>query len=287
MGDFVVGDKIKGKDNNYDVTNKDMTLAEVTKTYDDGEMDIYIINHANEREEGSTYSVDNNADKFELVEENDLSYNFKLTSELEDEWERLVKNGMVAIHPDLGDDVEKWFQGQSTVNFIDEDSLDAWRYALADFKTIDKYIKNEEENEMKNEVLELWFKRKGNDIEKKYDELESKYIDEKHSVVKSYEDMIEDFERQLEDLYKYDNASEQFVLKENNGCNVFKYVLDEDKLVEEAEQFYKEDKKKEMQEVLKDYNEIKALLSMSEDLEYQQSILIEYKIIDKKTKRMI
>lgn len=147
--------------------------------------------------------------------------------------------------------------------------------------------KNEEENEMRNEVLELWFKRKGNDIEKKYDELESKYIDEKYSIIKSYEDMIEDFERQLEDLYKYDNANEQFALKENNTCNVFKYVINEDKLVEEAEQFYKEDKKKEMQEVLKEYNEIKALLSMSEDLEYQQSILIEYGIIDKKTKRMI
>jgi len=201
-------------------------------------------------------------------------------------------------HVDLGDDVEKWFQGQSTVNFIDEDCLDSFRYALGDFKTIDKYMKNEEENKMsdvmkiyedkkENKVLKLWFERKQDDIEKKYDDLESKYIDEKYSIVKSYEEMVETFEKELEELYKYNNANEQFVLKENNTCNVFKYILDEEKLVEEAEQFYKEDKKKEMQDVLNEYNEINALLSMSEDLEYQQSVLIEYGIIDKKTKRMI
>ena len=264
MGDFVVGDKIKGVNDSYGVTNRLMELAEVLEIFDDGDMNIKIIRHMDKDEEGSTYIVHNDTKYFQLVE-GALSFNFAIDDE----------------------ELKKWFEAPMTFINTDEDSLDAWRYALADIKTIDEYLKNEEENEMKNEVLELWFKRKGNDIEKKYDELEIKYIDEKYSVVKSYEDMIEDFERQLEDLYKYNNANEQFVLKENNSCNVFKYVLDEDKLVEEAEQFYKEDKKKEMQEVLKEYNEIKALLSMSEDLEYQQSVLIEYGIIDKKTKRMI
>lgn len=198
-----------------------------------------------------------------IQEPTSLSFSFKLKDE---DWEEICST--IGIKP--------------VVSYIDA-AADAVKYGIWDVKD----MKKEEENEMRNEVLELWFKRKGNDIEKKYDELESKYINEKYSVVESYEALIEKIEKELEDLYKYDNASEQFILKENNGCNVFKYVLDEDKLVEEAEQFYKEDKKKEMQEVLKEYNEIKALLSMSEDLEYQQSILIEYKIIDKKTKRMI
>lgn len=226
----------------------------------------------------------------DFIEPSSLSFSFKVTDE---DWKKICSeldnvehcnfckyhNNCHGISCYGGEPIEPPCAYQTVTEYIDNK------------KFYEMYIKgmwkNEEENEMRNEVLELWFRRKGNDIEKKYDELESKYIDEKYSVVKSYEDMIEDFERQLEDLYKYDNANEQFVLKENNGCNVFKYVLDEDKLVEEAEQFYKEDKNKEMQDVLNEYNEIDALLSMSEDLEYQQSILIEYGIIDKKTKRMI
>ena len=35
------------------------------------------------------------------------------------------------------------------------------------------------------------------------------------------------------------------------------------------------------------HEDINALLSMSDDLEYQQSVLIEYGIIDKKTKRVV
>lgn len=226
----------------------------------------------------------------DFIEPTSLSFSFKVDDE---DWEEICSKLDDVEHCDFckyhndchgvscygGEPIEPPCAYQTAREYVDNEIF----YEMY----IKGIWKNEEENGMRNEVLELWFKRKGNDIEKKYDELKSKYIDEKYSIVKSYEDMIEDFERQLEDLYKYDNASEQFILKENNSCNVFKYVLDEYKLVEEAEQFYKEDKKKEMQEVLKEYNEIDALLSMSEDLEYQQSILIEYKIIDKKTKRMI
>lgn len=71
----------------------------------------------------------------------------------------------------------------------------------------DKYIKgiweNEEENKMRNEVLELWYKRKKENIYKKYKDLEDKYVEEHYEIVKQYNELIETFEKNLEDfLYK-------------------------------------------------------------------------------------
>lgn len=198
-------------------------------------------------------------------------------------------DGFEENSPDLGDDVEKWFQRQSTVSFIDEDCLDAFRYAIGDFKTIDKYIKNEEEKDM-NKVLKLWHDRNVEKIELKYNDLVNEYIEKHSEIVNKYKELIEKFEEDLETLYDEENEnkeSESSILKENNTCNVYKYVVNEDKLRNEAHDLYRVDRFKELEEQDNKRNEVDALLSMSEDLEYQQSVLIEYGIIDKKTKRMI
>lgn len=146
---------------------------------------------------------------------------------------------------------------------------------------------NKEENEMRNEVLELWYSRNKENISKKYKEFKDKYFEERYSIIKEYNKLIEDFESNLEYLYNNSMSDLQPVLKENNSCNVFKYVVDKDKITDEAEEVYKEDEIKEYSTLNNIYKEICALLSMSSDLEYQQSVLIEYGIIDKKTKRMI
>ena len=67
MDRFTVGDKIKGKDNDYDVTNEDMILAEVIGV-DDDRMDIEVINHKDAGWVGDHLDVKNSLDKFELVD---------------------------------------------------------------------------------------------------------------------------------------------------------------------------------------------------------------------------
>lgn len=165
-------------------------------------------------------------------------------------------------------------------NTISDDFIDAIRYGI--WKN-----ENKEENEMKNEVLELWYSRNKENISKKYKEFKDKYFEERYSIIQEYNKLIEDFESNLEYLYNNSMSDLQPVLKENNSCNVFKYVVDKDKITDEAEEVYKEDEIKEYSNLNDTYKEIYALLSMSSDLEYQQSVLIEYGIIDKKTKRMI
>ena len=152
------------------------------------------------------------------------------------------------------------------------------------------YMKNKEENDMKNEVLELWYSREINKIDEKYEELVNEYVEKHYDIKKAYDELIKRFEEDLEVLYKQEkenNESENTLLKENNTCNVFKYVIDVDRLKYEALEIYRDKKDEEIGKILDTKKEINALLSMSNDLEYQQSILIEYGIIDKKTKRMI
>lgn len=83
-----------------------------------------------------------------------------------------------------------------------------------------------------------------------------------------------------------DKATEQFVLKENTPNNVIKYCLDLDKLKEEFEVEYLIKRNEELGEIEKVKEEVEAQLSLSNDLEYQQEVLIRYGIIDKKTKKI-
>lgn len=200
------------------------------------------------------------------------------------------------------------------INLIDDgvdairycDGVDAIRYCVEDIKNfkqceiyepyepyeihVEEIWENEEENEMRNEVLELWYSRKINEIDKKYETLVKAYVEKRYDVKKEYDELIKRFEEDLEVLYKQEkenNESENTILKENSTCNVFKYVIDEDRLKYEALEIYRDKKEEEIGKIFDTKKEVNALLSMSLDLEYQQSVLIEYGIIDKKTKRMI
>lgn len=157
----------------------------------------------------------------------------------------------------------------------------------------DKYVsgiwENEEEKDM-NKVVDLWYNRKKENIYKKYKDLEDKYVKEHYEIVKQYNELIKDFEKNLEDFcteYSDITVNDDFVICKNADCNVYKYVIDESVIRNDAKITYKEDKNKEYKELQLKYEDLNALLSMSDDLEYQQSILIEYGIINKKTKRMI
>lgn len=160
---------------------------------------------------------------------------------------------------------------------------------IEDDNKLQKYIQGlweiEEEKDM-NKVLNLWYERKRNKIIDKYDEMEYEFYNNKYSVVASFKELIEKFNNDLEDLYKLDKATEQFVLKENTPNNVIKYCLDEEKLNEEFKKEYLSKRDEEFNDLRDIKDEVEAQLSLSDDLEYQQEVLIRYGIIDKKTKKI-
>lgn len=181
--------------------------------------------------------------------------------------------------------IDEWFEGKSEEE-LKNDSLDTFIYALSDIKTIDKYMKNEEENEMRNEVLELWYEKKRNKIIDKYDKLEKEFNKKQYSVVESFNELVEKFNNDLEDLYRLDKVSEQFVLEENAPSNVYKYRIDYDKLRDEFVEKYITERNKELAKIEEKYREVKAQLSLSDNLDYQIDILNRYGILTKKDKKI-
>lgn len=152
----------------------------------------------------------------------------------------------------------------------------------------DKYVlgiwEKEEEKEM-NKVLTLWYERKRKDIENKYDDLREKF-NEQYGSISSFNELIDKFNKDLEDIYNFDKATEQFVLINNAPCNVIKYKVDVDKIDKEFNEIYCEQIKNAYKEIDDIREEVEAQLSLSDDLEYQQEVLIRYGIIDKKTKKI-
>lgn len=144
----------------------------------------------------------------------------------------------------------------------------------------------EEEKEM-NKVLNLWFERKQEKIIKKYAEMEQDFINNHYSVVKSYNELVEQFEKDLDDLYKFDKVNEQFVLEEISDKNTIKYDIDFDKLSCEFTDKHIKEKQGELKELAKIREEVEAQLSLSNELKYQQEVLIQYNIINKKTKKIV
>lgn len=228
----------------------------------------------------------------DFIEPSSLSFSFKVADE---DWEEICSKldnvehcNFCKYHNDChgmscygGEPIEPPCAYQTAKEYVDNVKF---------YETYIKGIWEKEEEKDMNKVLNLWNNRKVEEIELKYNDLINEYIEKHYETTKKYKDLIEKFEKDLETLYKEETEnkeSESSILKENSTCNVYKYVVYEEKLRNEAHEKYREDRFKELDEQADKCNEIDALLSMSEDLEYQQSVLIEYGIIDKKTKRMI
>ena len=183
-----------------------------------------------------------------------------------------------------GEPIEPPCAYQTAKDYIDNEEL--YRRYIDYYSDL---IKNKEEKDM-NKVLDLWYRRNKERIYKKYKELEDTYVKEHYEIVKQYNELIEDFEKDLEEFctkYSDIKVNDDFVICANADCNVYKYVIDKGVIRHDAEMTYNEDKSKEYKELEMKHEDINALLSMSDDLEYQQSVLIEYGIIDKKTKRVV
>ena len=154
-------------------------------------------------------------------------------------------------------------------------------------KELEKLEKKMEEKEMKNDVLELWYTRQLGKIYKEYDEKEIEFNESIELVVK-YNDIVNRFENELKELYESEeNVENKYIRDALNGGSMYKYKINHDKLRDEFLDKYISERNDKVNELDDKYKEIKAILSLSNDADYQLDVLKTYGIIDKKTKKMV
>lgn len=141
-------------------------------------------------------------------------------------------------------------------------------------------FKNKEEKEM-NKVLELYYERRINKLGEFYKELkEQKYND--LEVVKEFNNVVEEYNNKMQELMgKYKDEENNMSLIHKTGYNEYPYVLSCDvknEIYTSLTKRYDEDKKA----LLEEKETIAAVLSLSEDKDYQVEVLKNYGILDKK-----
>ena len=143
-----------------------------------------------------------------------------------------------------------------------------------------------EEKEMKNEVLELWYKRENAKLKSEFKSEIEKYVNE-HPVVVRYKEIInaytDSMSTLLEEYADFDIVSHiSYSVLDDVDLRDIEKKLQDMYLKNNATEHEK------MLSKLQDtYETIKAMLSLSDDLEYQLDVLSKYKVIDKKTKKMV
>ena len=200
----------------------------------------------------------------DLMIPSDLSFEFKIKDE---DWKELCSSIGVEKIP-------------AYIDGLNDDSFDAMVYGIC------SYDNEKERKYMKNEVLELWYKRKKYNIIKKYDEMEKEFVKNRYDIVESFNTLVEEFNTSLDDLYNLDKATEQFVLIENAPNNVAKYKIDYDKLSDEFAREFNSKRNEELDKIKFKYEEVKAQLSLSDNLDYQLDVLSKYGILTKKDRKI-
>ncbi len=101
--DFKVGDKIKGVNDNYAITNENMLMGEVIKVSSDG-MLIKILKHTNSAYENAEYGAKNSKKYFALVNEEKTFFK-RLPNDYTGTLE--IENGYIVENKEILDKVEK------------------------------------------------------------------------------------------------------------------------------------------------------------------------------------
>lgn len=140
--------------------------------------------------------------------------------------------------------------------------------------------KNKEDKEM-NKVLELYYERRINKLGEFYKELKEQKYNELE-VVKEFNKVVEEYNNKMQELMgKYREEDENMSLVHKTGYNEYPYVLShavKDGIIQSLGKSYEEDKKA----LLEEKETIAAILSLSEDKDYQVEVLKNYGILDKK-----
>ena len=136
------------------------------------------------------------------------------------------------------------------------------------------------EIEMKNEVLELYDKRKKKEIEEQFERM----VDEEYDnlpEVKRYNELINEFSANLAQLADEYNKGDNKTFVKTAYVNSFEYELNF-YLRTQIYDKYVGEKTKAMEEHTKFVEEVRAVLSLSNSEEYQVKVLTEYGILNKK-----
>ena len=167
-------------------------------------------------------------------------------------------------------------------NEFNEVSLE-FNGSMSNGKTIRNWInslKNKEEKEM-NKVLELYYERRINKLGEFYKELKEQKYNELE-VVKEFNNVVEEYNNKMQELMgKYKDEENNMSLIHKTGYNEYPYVLSCDvknEIYTSLTKRYEEDKKA----LLEEKETIAAVLSLSEDKDYQVEVLKNYGILDKK-----
>lgn len=155
--------------------------------------------------------------------------------------------------------------------------------SMSNGKTIRNWInslKNKEEKEM-NKVLELYYERRIKKLGEFYKELKEQKYNELE-VVKEFNNVVEEYNNKMQELMgKYKDEENNMSLIHKTGYNEYPYVLSCDvknEIYTSLTKRYDEDKKA----LLEEKETIAAVLSLSEDKDYQVEVLKNYGILDKK-----
>ena len=155
--------------------------------------------------------------------------------------------------------------------------------SMSNGKTIVNWInlfKNKEDKGM-NKVLELYYERRINKLGEFYKELKEQKYNELE-VVKEFNNVVEEYNNKMQELMgKYRDEENDMSLIHKTGYNEYPYVLShavKDDIIKSLGKRYEEDKKA----LLEEKETIAAVLSLSEDKDYQVEVLKNYGILDKK-----
>lgn len=147
---------------------------------------------------------------------------------------------------------------------------------------VNKYKLRKGDNNMNNEVLNLWKKRKQDDINKKYNDIVTKEY-ESLEVRKEYKALIEKFEKDLDALVvKYNTNADIHDLPFIKTGYEPEYGIElNDGIRYSIAKKYEEEQNKEYNELMNLVEEIKAQLSLSDDKDYQIDVLTRYDVLKK------
>ena len=153
-------------------------------------------------------------------------------------------------------------------------------YIKGIWKTDDTDTKGNEDI-MENQILDLYFRRTRERINKEYDEKRLNAYNEL-PVVKEYNEVVKEFEATLAEMADRYNTEETKVLRKSGYSSEYTYELrvDIDEVVEEELRQKHDNDLKEL-DLLR--QEVEAQLSLSNDKDYQIEVLKNYEILDKKT----
>ena len=132
-----------------------------------------------------------------------------------------------------------------------------------------------------NKVLELYYERRIKKLGEFYKELKEQEYNELE-VVKEFNNVVEEYNNKMQELMgKYREEDENMSLIHKTGYTEYPYVLShavQDDIVKSLGKQYEANKKA----LLEEKETITAVLSLSEDKDYQVEVLKNYGILDKK-----